>query len=49
MHKRQKQFNPFGIKWPTEVDMLLNKTQPIPPGYHEIDTATQKITKKYVG
>ena len=22
MHKRQKQFNPSGIKWPTEVDML---------------------------
>ena len=27
MHKRQKEFNPSGIKWPTEVDMLLNKTQ----------------------
>ena len=27
MHKRQKQFNPSGIKWPTEVDMPLNKTQ----------------------
>ena len=27
MHKRQKQFNPSGIKWPTKVDMLLNKTQ----------------------
>ena len=27
MHLRQKQFNPSGIKWPTEVDMLLNKTQ----------------------
>ena len=26
MHKRQKQFNPSGIKWPTEVDMPLNKT-----------------------
>ena len=27
MHKRQKQFNSSGIKWPTEVDMPLNKTQ----------------------
>ena len=27
MHKRQKQFNPSGIKWPTAVDMPLNKTQ----------------------
>ena len=27
MHKRQKQFNSSGIKRPTEVDMLLNKTQ----------------------
>ena len=27
MHKRQKQFNPSGIKWPTDVDMPLNKTQ----------------------
>ena len=27
MHKRQKQFNPSGIKWPTEIDMPLNKTQ----------------------
>ena len=27
MHKKQNQFNPSGIKWPTEVDMPLNKTQ----------------------
>ena len=27
MHKRQKQFNPSGIKWPSEVDMPLKKTQ----------------------
>ena len=27
MHKRQKKINPSGIKWPTEVDMPLNKTQ----------------------
>ena len=27
MHKKQKQFNPSGIKWPTVVDMPLNKTQ----------------------
>ena len=27
MHKRQRQFNPSGIKWPTEVDMPFNKTQ----------------------
>ena len=27
MHKRQKQFSPSGIKWPSEVDMPLNKTQ----------------------
>ena len=26
MHKRQKQWNPSGIKWPTGVDMPLNKT-----------------------
>ena len=25
--QKQNQFNPFGIKWPTEVDMPLNKTQ----------------------
>ena len=27
MHKKQNQFHPSGIKWPTEVDMALNKTQ----------------------
>ena len=27
MHKKQNQFNPSGIKWPTKVDMQLNKTQ----------------------
>ena len=27
MRKIQKQFNPPGIKWLTEVDMPLNKTQ----------------------
>ena len=27
MHKRQKQFNPSGIKWPTKVDMPLNETK----------------------
>ena len=27
MHKRQKQFNSSGIKWPIGVDMLFNKTQ----------------------
>ena len=27
MHKRRKQFNSSGIKWPTEVDMPLKKTQ----------------------
>ena len=27
MHIRQNQFNHSGIKWPTEVDMLFNKTQ----------------------
>ena len=26
MYKKQNQFNPTGIKGPTEVDMLLNKT-----------------------
>ena len=26
MHKKQNQFNSSGIKWPTEVDMPLNKT-----------------------
>ena len=32
MHKKQNQFNPSGIKWPTEVDMLLNITQTPPTG-----------------
>ena len=27
MHKRQKQFNPSGIKWPAEVDMPWHQTQ----------------------
>ena len=27
MHKKQNLFSPSGIKWPSEVDMLLNKTQ----------------------
>ena len=27
MDKRQKQFNPSGIKWPTKVGMPLSKTQ----------------------
>ena len=27
MRKKQNQFNPSGIKWPTEVDMPLSKTQ----------------------
>ena len=27
MHKKQNQFNLSGIKWPTEVDMPLNKIQ----------------------
>ena len=27
MHEKQNQFNPSGIKWSTEVDMPLNKTQ----------------------
>ena len=36
MHKRQKQFNPSCIKWPTEVDMLLNKTQTQTFVYHHL-------------
>ena len=39
MHKRQKQFNPSGIKWPTEIDMPLNKTQ----------TQTQDIDRTLTG
>ena len=38
MQKRQKQNNSSGIKWPTEVDMLLNKTQ----------TQTQSLIQSFI-
>ena len=51
MHKRLKQFNPSGIKWPTEVDMLLNKTPAqtlVKNGENSVLRVKSKIKKRFL-